>query len=150
MLVYSDDQEVLRTFNGSLDTYLDLKAGSHHIVINAWDSAGNLSTKDGVVTIAGRIESCNEYKPAVSVTICSPGNTNAAPGVPFHFVAAARSDGKTIAAMIVYADGQEIQRTYGSYSDFQASLSPGSHLMVVNAWDSAGTLMQDSRVVVVQ
>ena len=150
MLVYSDDQEVLRIFNGSLDTYLDLKAGRHHIVINAWDSAGNLSTKDGLVTIAGRIESCNEYKPAVSVTICSPGSTNAAPGVPFHFVAAARSDGKSIAAMIVYADGQEIQRTYGSYTDFQASLAPGSHLMVVNAWDSIGTLMQDSRVVTAQ
>jgi acid phosphatase len=147
MLVYSDDREVFRTYNASLDTYLDLKAGRHHIVISAWDSAGNLSTKDGLVTVADRIESCNEYRPAVSVTICTLSNTNAAPGIPTHFVAAARSDGKTITAMIVYADGREIQRTYSNYADFQATLAPGTHSMVVNAWDNAGTLMQASTVV---
>ncbi len=150
MIVYSDDHEVFRTSNGSLDTYLDLKAGRHHIVISAWDSGGNLTTIDGLVTIAGRIESCNEYKPAVSVTICSPGSSNSAPGAPFHFAAAARSDGNTIAAMIVYADGKEIQRTFSSYIDFQAALAPGTHSMVVNAWDNSGTLMQASRVVTIQ
>ena len=74
MIVYSDDREVFRTPAGSLDTYLDLPAGNHHIVINAWDSSGNLATKDGLVTVADRIESCNEYKPAVSVTICTLAN----------------------------------------------------------------------------
>jgi acid phosphatase len=150
MIVYSDDREVLRTFSGSLDTYLDLRAGRHHIVINAWDSAGNLTSKDGMVTIADRIESCNEYKPRVSVTICSPDSSNPAPGVPFHFVAAARSDGQTITAMIVYADGKEIQRTHANYIDFQAKLAPGTHQMVVNAWDNTGTLTQASRVVTIQ
>jgi hypothetical protein len=150
MIVYSDDQEVLRITSGTLDAYLNLKAGRHHIVINAWDSAGNLTTKDAMVTIADRIESCNEYKPPISVTICSPGNSNAAPATPFHFVAAARSDGKIVTAMIVYADGKEIQRSYSSYIDFQATLAPGTHFMVVNAWDNFGTLMQDSRMVTMQ
>jgi hypothetical protein len=49
--------------------------------------------------------------------------------------------------MIVYADGREIQRTYSNYADFQATLAPGTHSMVVNAWDNAGTLMQASTVV---
>jgi len=141
---------VFRSTAGILDTYLDLRAGHHHIVINAWDSAGNLTSKDGMVTIADRIESCNEYKPPVSVTICSPGSSNAAPGTPFHFVAAARSDGHTITAMIVYADGKEIQRTFANYMDFQAKLAPGTHSMVVNAWDNTGTLMQASRIVTMQ
>jgi hypothetical protein len=52
--------------------------------------------------------------------------------------------------MIVYADGKEIQRTYSSYIDFQATLAPGTHFMVVNAWDNFGTLMQDSRMVTMQ
>jgi hypothetical protein len=84
------------------------------------------------------------------VTICSPDNSNAAPGTPFHFVAAARSDGRTITAMIVYADGKETQRTSARYIDFQAKLAPGTHSLVVNAWDNAGTLMQASRVVTMQ
>ncbi len=150
MIAYSDDREVFRTPAGSLDTYLDLPAGIHHIVINAWDSGGNLTSTDGHVTIAGRIESCDEYKPAVSVTICSPAGSNEAPGTPLHFVAAARSDGNTITGMIVYADGKEIQRTSANYIDFQASLAPGTHLLVVNAWDNTGSLMQSSRTVTIQ
>ncbi|HEV2991955.1 MAG TPA: hypothetical protein VG759_26195, partial [Candidatus Angelobacter sp.] len=86
----------------------------------------------------------------ISVTICSPGSTNPAPGTPFHFVAAAKSDGQTITAMIVYADGKEVQRTHANYIDFQANLAPGAHQMVVNAWDNTGTLMQASRVVTMQ
>lgn len=150
MIVYSDDREVFRTAAGSLDTYLDLPAGNHHIVINAWDSGGNLTSTDGHVTIADRIESCNEYKAAVSVTICSPSSSNEAPGTPFHFVAAARSDGNTITGMIVYADSQQIQRTSANYIDFQAKLSPGTHVLEVNAWDNTGTLMQASRTVTIQ
>jgi hypothetical protein len=150
MVIYSDDHEVLRTPSGSVDNYLDLGAGLHHVVINAWDAAGNLTTKDGFVTVADRIESCNEYKPSPSVNICSLSNSNAAPGVPFHFVAAAKSAGKTIAAIILYADGKEIDRTHGNYIDFQAKLDPGNHQFVVNAWDSTGTLMQASKTVTIQ
>lgn len=147
MVVYSDGNEVFRTYSGSMDAYLDLKSGLHDITINAWDSSGALTQSRGQVRVPERIESCNEYKAAKSVTICSPLTTNAAAGVPFHLAAAARSDAGTIATMIVYADGREVFRTYSNYADAQLNLATGTHQLVVNAWDSAGTLLHAAQTI---
>ena len=42
MIVYVDDHEASRTYSSQLQTSLDLATGSHHIVVNAWDSSGAL------------------------------------------------------------------------------------------------------------
>ena len=42
MIVYIDDHEFARTYSSQLQTSLDLATGSHHIVVNAWDSSGAL------------------------------------------------------------------------------------------------------------
>jgi len=51
MIVYSDDREVFRALAGNLDTYLDCEPATIILFINAWDSAGNLTSKDGIVTL---------------------------------------------------------------------------------------------------
>jgi len=126
---------------------VDLTSGLHQIVINAWDSTGVLTQSNGQVRVSERIESCNEYKPARSVTICSPQTTNAAPGVPFHFVCSARSNAGPISAIVIYADNREVFRTYSSYADAQLNLSFGIHQLTVNAWDSTGNLLQAGQTI---
>jgi len=42
MIVYVDDHEASRTYSNQLQTNLNLATGSHHIVVNAWDSSGAL------------------------------------------------------------------------------------------------------------
>ena len=132
-----------------MDTWVDLKSGIHEMVINSWDNVGTLTQVKGQVRVPERIESCNEYKPANSVTICSH-MTNAVAGAPFHFVAASRSAAGPISSMIVYADGREVFRTYSNYADAQLNLAAGAHQLVVNAWDSAGTLMQTSQAITIK
>ncbi len=42
MIVYVADHEASRTYSNQLQTNLNLATGSHHIVVNAWDSSGAL------------------------------------------------------------------------------------------------------------
>lgn len=47
-----------------------------------------------------------------------------------------------ISAMIAYVDYNEVYRTYSGSLSTTLSLSSGGHLVVINAWDSTGALMQ--------
>lgn len=148
MIVYSDNQEIYRTYSGSFDTYLQFATGAHYVVVKAWDTAGNLSTSDGVVNISTMLEDCDTDKPGTSVTICSDAN-NIVAGATLHFVAEARSDFNTIPLTILYADGKEVYRTYGGYMDTQLKLSSGGHSLHVNSWNSKGVPMQASQTVTI-
>ena len=145
------DGRILRTGDRGENSELKgLKSGLHRIAINAWDSSGTLMQSAGTVRVPERIEACNEYKPVPSVTICSPQTANSVAGGPFHFVSAARSNAGPISSMIVYADGQEVFRTYGNYADAQLNLAAGAHQLIVNAWDSSGALMQATQSITVK
>ncbi len=47
-----------------------------------------------------------------------------------------------ISAMVAYVDYNEVYRTYSGSLSTNVPLPAGNHLLVVNAWDSTGALMQ--------
>ncbi len=70
----------------------------------------------------------------------SPGNgTTVATPVAVNAYAASA---KPISAMVAYVDNNEVYRTYSGSLSTNLPLSGGNHLLVINAWDSSGALMQ--------
>ncbi len=53
MTVYSDGNGVFTTNSGSMDTYINLAAGQHYIVVQAWDSTGRvIAAPPKTITVA--------------------------------------------------------------------------------------------------
>lgn len=82
------------------------------------------------------------------VTVCSPaaGSTVAS---PVHFVAAAKST-HPIAAMRIYVDNISKFATNASSLDASLALATGTHSVVVQAWDSTGTVFKTPLTIHVQ
>lgn len=51
MRIYVDDQSVYTVQTNSLDTYVPMSGGSHHIVIVAWDQVGASMTKSAAINV---------------------------------------------------------------------------------------------------
>ena len=107
-----------------------MKAGTHSVVVRAWDTSGNYG--DQVLTV-----SVNTSKPAVNI---STPSSNASLGSPFTLkAAAAPSSGQKITGWWVYVDKKATYKA-GALSAIapKLSLSTGTHKLVVRAWDTSG------------
>jgi hypothetical protein len=51
MRIYVDDQSVYTTPSSSINTSVPISAGSHHVVVVAWDQAGNSMSKDATINV---------------------------------------------------------------------------------------------------
>lgn len=51
MRIYVDDQSVYTTPSASINTALPMSAGSHHVVVVAWDQVGNSMSKSATITV---------------------------------------------------------------------------------------------------
>jgi phosphatidylinositol-3-phosphatase len=131
MHVYVDGQLAYRVAGGIIDTTIRLSSGSHNVVVQAWQANGTLYKK--VLTV-------NSTAPASGITIASPSN-GATVGSSMHVVASANSS-NPIEAMHLYVDDQLVYVVHSGSMDTTVPLSPGSHFVVVQAWDSAGTLFK--------
>jgi hypothetical protein len=74
------------------------------------------------------------------VTVSSPVNGSTVTS-PTHIVASASSS-NPITAMRIYVDGNSVFSTSSSRIDTYISMSGGSHLVVVQAWDSTGAVFK--------
>ncbi len=74
--------------------------------------------------------------PSNGATIASPFN-----------VSAYALSANPISAMIVYLDNNEVYRTYSGGLSTDLTTAAGSHLLVTNAWDNTGTLMQSKATI---
>jgi hypothetical protein len=138
MKVYIDDQDSYTIQSNSINTALPMSAGGHNVVVQAWDNYGNVYKTPVNVTVSGSA-GCGTTS---GVVFCSPTNGASTSGsVP---VVAAGSS--IITAMKLYVDGQDPAAfsTNSNNLNTTLNLSPGTHNLVVNAWDSPGNVYQQS------
>lgn len=133
MHLYVDDQLVFHAGSSSIDSVVPLSAGGHNVVVQAWQTDGTLYKKS---------LSVNSSVSANGIMIGSPSNGENV-GASMHMVAAAASN-NPINTMHLYVDDQLVYRVYSGSMDTTVPLSPGSHYVVVLAWDSWGTLYKTS------
>ncbi len=114
-----------------IDTNIILAAGSHNVVVQAWQTNGTLYKKSLTV---------NSTAPANGITIAAPSNGQNV-GSSMHVVASATSS-KLIDTMHLYVDDQLVYSIHSGSMDTTVPLSAGSHFVVIQAWDSAGTLFK--------
>ena len=107
-----------------------MSAGTHKVVVRAWDSSGNFG--DQTLNI-----SVNATKP--SVTISTPSN-NATLGSPVNLQASATpSSGQTITGWWVYVDSKATYNGGANKSiNTNLKMSAGTHNVLVRVWDSSG------------
>ena len=127
--IYVDNQPLYKTTASTVDTYISMSQGSHHIVPVAWNSVGGVATASLNVTV----------NPAgVSVSSPAAGTTVAS---PVRFVASANAPGgRVITAMRIYVDSVSVY-TIGSPSvNTSISMGAGSHTLSIQAWDNTGAV----------
>lgn len=132
--VYVDGVSAYTVNSNKLDTYLNMSQGSHSVVVQAWDSTGAVQKNSISINVNGTATSTS------GVTVTSPTNGSTVSS-PARFVASAKSS-SPITAMRIYVDGTSAYSTNAASLDTNLSLSAGSHNVVVQAWDSAGSVFK--------
>jgi hypothetical protein len=145
---YLDNTQVAASSSGSLSASVAAAAGTHTLVVNAWESTGTLHTTSVSFTVGGAPPpppppgNCS-VPSAAGVSICAPSNGSTV-NSPFNLAAAANGSGKTITAMRGYLDGGLVASSSSNTMSASLSATTGSHKLIVNAWNSAGTLFTSS------
>ena len=136
MKVYLDSKAAYYLSASTLNTTLAMGAGSHRLVVVAWDSGGaSYTSAPTYFTVPGvRLQN-----PTSGATLASP----------VHVQAAATSF-TAITSMRVYVDNVSAYLVAGSSVDAYLKLPPGVHNLVAQAWDSRGTVYKTSFSVTVQ
>ena len=128
--IYVDNQPLYKTKTASVDTYLSLAAGSHHIVANAWNAIGQVATDSLNISVTGNV--------GVSIKAPTPG---ANVGSPVQFVASATAPkGRVINAMRIYVDSKNAYTVYASSLNTSLALAAGAHAINMQAWDNTGAV----------
>jgi hypothetical protein len=115
----------------TLNTSLNLAAGTYNTTVESWDYCGGASTAPITVTVSSGTQS--------SVTITSP-TSNSSPGSPVNFTASATTTcSKGIATMGIYtAPYQLAYVSNGAALNHSLSLSSGTYNATVTEWDNCG------------
>ncbi|HUR36680.1 MAG TPA: FG-GAP-like repeat-containing protein, partial [Terriglobales bacterium] len=141
MRVYANSQPVYEIAASRIDTNLNLGAGSWRIRVVAWNSAGQVYLQDRNITVTGSGGSiCGTPTTDRTITICSPSEGSSVTS-PVTVAARARWDGKTISHMRVYIDNvrvYDVDYPYNNQISTELSVAPGTHRMVIVAWESGG------------
>jgi hypothetical protein len=125
--IYVDGGLVYQGTSANVDTYLNVGAGNHQVSVQSWDAAGTSS-----------VQSVNVVGTGVGVFLSSPG-ANATLNGSAHVQASAVSQ-NPITVMQVYDNGNLANQVSGGSLDTTVNLTPGSHYLVVQAWDSTGAV----------
>ncbi len=148
MILYADNQEIYESDNNSNFVYADWLAwdlGSHHLVLNAWDSGGNLfqaSTEFSVgISINTNYNSCGN--PKTGVQICQPVSNTWYPESFAPFFAAGSA---SIVTMKGYINNQNRVGTNGNFFGIGVGMNPdpAGYKFVANGWDSKGDVFSAS------
>ena len=145
MTLYADNQKIYQVSNADSFVFPDYSfwlLGSHHLVLNAWDSAGNLFQASTTFNIEININTtyapCST--PATGVNLCQPVSNTWYPQSFAPFFATGNS---SIVAMKGYVNGSEVvgdangntlQLGWGGNPD------PSGYTFVANGWDSKGNV----------
>lgn len=132
--IYVDNVSVFLTSSSTIDTLVPMSTGKHNVVVQAWDSAGTVLKQAVGVSVAAAI--------TAGVTISSP-TSGSTVGSPVHMVASASSS-HPINVMRIYVDNVSVYKTSGGTINTSLPMSAATHNIVVQAWDSAGTVLKQA------
>ncbi len=126
--IYVDNQPVYQTTGGTVDTYVSLPPGSHHVVPVAWNMVDQVAV--GSLDINVNTNS--------GITVSSPSN-GATVSSPVQFVASAgASSGRQVNAMRIYVDNNNAYTVDASSLNVSLPVPSGGHKITTVAWDNAG------------
>jgi hypothetical protein len=147
--VYIDNGLAGEFMAASIDKFFNLPNGDHFVVVKAFDSTGASFRSDRHVTIFS--EAAGQTCPvpsstALSVHACLPAE-NATLHSPVQIFANSYSP-RPITAIQVYIDNQlQFNDPTATEVNKLFSMEPGSHLIVVKAWDATGNNVTESRTI---
>jgi hypothetical protein len=141
MKAYIDGSQVSSTNTNTMNSSVAEAAGNHQLAVNAWDVNG-VVYQTIVNFIVGSTAACSKPTSA-GVHICAPaaGSTVSS---PVAISAAANGGSASISAMKAYIDGHLVASSTSGTLTGSAAEATGSHQLVVNAWNTAGTLFQST------
>jgi hypothetical protein len=146
MQVYVDGKLVVNSPSASINQPLTLTGGPHSVVTKGWDSSGANFQSDRSVTIYSG--SPGETCPAspATINVCLP-TQNETTTTSLHVFANADSSANQITAVQVYIDNSLIYNdTSGAtYVDTAFTVTKGSHVVVVKAFDQSGNIYSETR-----
>lgn len=144
MILYADNQKIYQVDNADSFVFQDYSywlKGSHHLVLNAWDSNGNLfqaSTTFSIeISINTTYATCST--PATGVNLCEPVSNTWYPESFAPFYATGNS---SITTMKGYVNNQ--LRVGDNGNSFEIGIgtnpTPSALTFVANGWDSKGNV----------
>jgi Phosphoesterase family/Bacterial Ig domain len=135
MQVYVDDVLKKSISGATLNTQLAMSTGTHRMVVQCWDERGSYAKQAISVNVAGEasISGIDLQSPAADSVWTSP----------VHVVARAVNLSNIVSSR-VYVDGVAKYSVTGSNVDTYLSLGSGTHYLVVQNWDTAGTVHKAS------
>src|SRR5947207_13086870 len=149
MRIYVDGASVYTAYASSLNTAVAMTSGGHAVVVQAWDTKGNVYKNSFSLTVGSSTTatptSTSTTASGSGVSISSPGNGSTV-GSPIH-VAASASAANPISAMRIYLDGNSMYTVNANQLDTSVASSNGSHSVVVQAWDTTGAVYKQALTV---
>jgi hypothetical protein len=148
MKVYVDHGERHAVNSNRMDTSLALSAGGHLLIVQGWDSSGNVFKSSATITVSsGGTTGCPPLAADPSVNICAPAQ-GATVNSPVHISARANSS-QLPYHMKVYVDHQIAYSLNADRIEASIPMSAGTRNVVVQAWDNAGRVFKASRTITV-
>jgi hypothetical protein len=135
MQVYVDNLLAYQQDADQIDASIPMSTGSHHVVVQSWDTAGGIHKSGIDLNVRGE---------AVVVDAPAPG---AVLGSPVSFKASGQ--GGSFNFMSLWVDGVEQYKVSGSTLDTSLNLSKGSHKVVVKGTTGKGDVQTSFQLKVV-
>lgn len=125
-------------------------AGSHTLNVVAWDAAGH--TYKSSVNFKAYYDGGCEPKGDICTPAIYPDTPQDGQDVqaPFRISASVQNNPAPITTMRAYIGGTVVAQSFGPTLDQQVSAAKGTHIMVIQAWDTAGKLYRFTANVNVQ
>ncbi|HWR13678.1 MAG TPA: alkaline phosphatase family protein [Terriglobales bacterium] len=141
MAIYVDNNLAWKQNVSEVNTTITMSAGSHYVVVQAWDSGGRVFKTPINITVSTSSSTCvASGDPAVR--ICSPTAGSTVPS-PVNVVAGSNNSAGVV-AMAVYVDNQLAYKDYVTSVNTNIALPNGPHYLVVQSWDSLGRVTKAS------